>query len=92
MGELVPIRKRGQLTLPASARKKFNIDEGDVMEAEMTSEGILLKPKKLIDASQTWFWSKEWQAGEKEAEYDIKKGRVKKYEDVDELIDNLSKE
>lgn len=91
MGEIIPVRKRGQLTLPASVRRKFNIGEGDVIEAETTSDGILLKPKKLIDASQAWFWSKEWQAGEKEAEHDIKSGKIKKYKDANELISKLSK-
>lgn len=32
-----------------------------------------------IPKDQAWFWTKEWQEGEKEAEEDIKAGRVKKF-------------
>jgi len=33
-------------------------------------------PKKLIDADQAWFWTRDWQTGEREAEEDIRAGRV----------------
>mgnify|MGYP000952899959 FL=1 len=29
-----------------------------------------------IEQDQSWFWADEWQAGEKEADEDIKAGRV----------------
>ncbi|HZY11070.1 MAG TPA: hypothetical protein VFF29_07940 [Bacteroidota bacterium] len=31
---------------------------------------------QLIDESQLWFWTKEWQTKEKEAERDIQAGRL----------------
>ncbi len=40
----------------------------------MTSEGILLRPKKVIDATQAWFWTPEWQAGEREADQEYAAG------------------
>lgn len=45
-------------------------EEGDLLEAELTADGILLRPQKVIDAAQAWFWSPEWQAGEREADGD----------------------
>jgi hypothetical protein len=36
-------------------------------------EGIILKPQKLIDPAQSWYWSKEWQQNEVEADEEIKK-------------------
>ncbi len=33
-------------------------------------------PKKLIDADQAWFWSREWQEGEREVDEDLRAGRV----------------
>lgn len=47
------------------------------------------KPTKLIDSSQAYFWTKEWQEGEREAEEDIRKGRVKVSKSVKELIKDL---
>ena len=83
------VRRNGQITLPAFIRKFFHIDEGDIMEIKATRAGILLKPKKIIDSSQTYFWTKEWQKKEREADEDYKKGRYKKFKNVDELINNL---
>lgn len=36
----------------------------------------LLNFKKAISKDQSWFWTKEWQKKEREADEDIKKGRV----------------
>jgi len=49
----------------------------------------VLVPKKLVDKSQAYFWTKSWQEGEKEAEEDIKSGRVKVFDSVKELIKEL---
>ena len=48
-------------------------------------------PKKLVDKSQAYFWTKRWQKGEKEAAEDIKAGRVKTFNSADELIKDLDK-
>jgi hypothetical protein len=47
--------------------------------------------KKLIDKSQTYFWTKKWQDAEKEADGDIKAGRVKTFNTVDDLVKDLEK-
>ena len=62
------LRAKGQLTLPDDIRKAAHLEEGDLLDAELTAEGILLRPQKLIDATQAWFWSPEWQAGERKAD------------------------
>jgi hypothetical protein len=46
-------------------------------------------PKKLVDKSQAYFWTRKWQEGEREADQDIKAGRVKKFDSVEELISDL---
>jgi len=48
-------------------------------------------PKKLVDKSQAYFWTRRWQKGEKEAAEDIKAGRVKTFNSADELIKDLDK-
>ena len=70
------IRAKGQLTIPQDIREAVHLEEGDPVEIEVTADGILLRPKKLIDASQAWFWSSGWQQGEREASADIAAGRV----------------
>jgi hypothetical protein len=46
-------------------------------------------PKILVDKSQAYFWTTQWQEGEREAEADIKSGHVRVYDSVQELIKEL---
>ena len=45
--------------------------------------------KAVMLNDQSWFWSKEWQQGEKQAEDDIKKEKVRKFNSTKELFDDL---
>jgi antitoxin PrlF len=83
------LRAKGQVTLPDEIRKAAHLEEGDLLEAEITAEGILLRPQKLIDATQAWFWKAEWQAGEREADADRAAGRIDNFSSGDELIDAM---
>ena len=86
------ITRHGQVTLPASIRKKLGIQEGDIVEVLIEDDKAVLLPKKIVDKSQAYFWSKEWQDAEKEASEDIKSGRVKTFETADALIKELDEE
>ena len=44
---------------------------------------------ELLDHSQDYFWTRRWQEGEREAGADIRAGNVKKFDDVEDLIDDL---
>ncbi len=80
------LRAKGQLTLPDDIRKAARLEEGDLFEAEITADGILLRPQKLIDATQAWFWTPDWQAGEREADADRGAGRIESFNSGDELV------
>lgn len=86
------VTRHGQITLPASVRKRLGIEEGDLVEIEVEDEKAVLMPKKLVDKSQAYFWTKRWQESEREADEDIKAGRVKTFNMVDELIKDLDQE
>ena len=83
------LRAKGQLTLPDDIRKAARLEEGDLLEAEITADGILLRPQKLIDATQAWFWTPEWQAGEREADADRGAGRSESFTSGDEFLGAL---
>jgi AbrB family looped-hinge helix DNA binding protein len=83
------VTRHGQITLPAEIRKKLGIEEGDLIEIEVKDEQAVLIPKKLVDKNQSYFWTKEWQEAEREADKDIKEGRIKVFQSVDELIKDL---
>lgn len=86
------VTRHGQITLPTSVREKLGIVEGDFVEIEVVAEKAVLKPKKMVDKSQAYFWTKRWQEGEREADRDIKARRTKTFNTVDELIKDLDKE
>lgn len=73
------LRAKGQLTLPEEIRTAAHLEEGDLLDAEITADGILLRPQKVIDVTQAWFWTTEWQAGEREADADLAAGRIETF-------------
>ena len=85
------LRAKGQITLPDDVRRAAHLEEGDLLEAEITADGILLRPQKIIDSTQAWFWTAEWQQGEREADADIAAGRVSTFDSGDEMIAALKK-
>jgi len=68
------------VTIPAAVREAARLEEGDPVEVEIVDGGILLRPMKVIDATQAWFWTPEWQEGERQADADIAAGRVERFE------------
>ncbi|OGO06846.1 MAG: hypothetical protein A2Y92_00010 [Chloroflexi bacterium RBG_13_57_8] len=83
------VTRHGQITLPASVRRELEINEGDLIEISVENEKAILIPKKLIDKSQAYFWTKKWQEGEKAAQEDISAGRIKTFNSVEDLLKDL---
>ena len=76
----IEVRTRNQVTLPKELAKKLQIREGDLLEYSIEDGKIIITPKMLIPKEQSWFWSKEWQQGEKEAQGELnEKGPGKAY-------------
>ena len=46
---LVKIKEKFQVTIPASIRKTIELDVGDLLEAELREDGILLVPKTVTN-------------------------------------------
>ena len=44
MSEKIKVGMRGQVVIPKKLRKKFNIENGIILEIDETKEGLLLKP------------------------------------------------
>jgi len=83
------LTRHGQITIPASVRKELGVEEGDLVEIEVVDEKAVLIPKRLVDKNQAYFWTKKWQDAEKEADEDVRAGRVKVFDSVEELIKDL---
>ncbi len=83
------VRGRGQITIPSDVRRAAHLEEGDPIEVEIVAEGILLRPSKVIDATQAWYWTAAWQAGEREAEEDATQGRGRRFGSSGEFLASL---
>jgi antitoxin PrlF len=80
------LRAKGQLTLPEEIRAAARLEEGDLLETEITEDGILLRPQKVIDATQAWFWTPRWQQGEREADADLAAGRGETFNSGEDFL------
>ena len=76
MPTVMKISPQGQLRLPKKIMNALGITKGDYVEVDVKDNDIILKPRKLIDPSQGWYWTKEWQAIEARVDDDIKEGHV----------------
>lgn len=86
--EIVRLSTRWTLTLPRALRQGLSVDQ--VFEAVRREDGVIeLRPRTLIDPSQAWFWSPEWQKREREADEDIAAGRVARFDSMEELFADL---
>lgn len=74
---LTKVTRNGQITLPASVRRITNREEGDYIAVSVEGDIILLTPTRLIDKSQAYFWTEEWQRGEIEATQQVLYGNLR---------------
>lgn len=88
---LVQVREKSQITIPSKIRKALGIKEGDYLEVEAEGNKIVLIPKILIDKAEAVTLSREGEKMLEEALEDVKKNRVKKFKNAEELIDDLRK-
>ena len=84
------IRAEGQITLPRDIRDALHVDVGDDISFVVTDKGELMRGLTVIPVEQAWFWSAEWQAGERDATADLKAGRTRKDTSVEDLLATLS--
>ena len=83
---MAKITRNFQVSIPKEVRDRLHLAEGDLVEVQERDGEIVMVPKKLIDANQAWFWSHEWQEGEREVDEDVRAGRVSgRFRNVEEI-------
>ena len=75
MPTVMKISPQGQIRIPKKVMNDLKIVPGDYVEVDVESGHVVLKPRKLIDPSQGWYWTEEWQKHETEAQRDIEADR-----------------
>lgn len=76
MATVLKISPQGQIRIPKKLMETLHLQKGDYVEMELEKNEIVLKPRKLIDPAQGWFWTQEWQKEEKEVDEQMERGEV----------------
>jgi len=64
----------------------------ETLEIAPDMAGVLadyLREALATAEDQAWFWTEEWQAGERESEADLAAGRYETFDTMEDLIDDL---
>lgn len=87
----VTVQRRGVISLPAEVRRRHHLDEpGAQVEVSEREDGVIeLRPQLPIPADQRGFWTEEWQRMEREVDEDIAAGRVKRFDSIEEMFDEI---
>jgi len=88
--ELVRIKRNYQITIPQSLRKFLRLAVGDYLEVEIQNETLMIRPVKLVHPDQEYFFTKEWQEKEAEADRDLVADKVAgPFEKVEDFLKAL---
>lgn len=89
----MPITRIGpkhQITIPQDVFQQLGLEVGDFLEVQLRGDALYLVPQKLVPRDQAWFWTKEWQEREREADEAIARGELSgPFESADNLIRHL---
>lgn len=88
LGGVVYVGPNGEIVIPLSVREASALSPGSPVAVETSDNGILVR---VIDPDQAWFWTPEWQDGEREADAQIASGDTVRFESDDEMLAYLDR-
>jgi bifunctional DNA-binding transcriptional regulator/antitoxin component of YhaV-PrlF toxin-antitoxin module len=91
MSRFVGVRGRGEIVLPADVRRRHQLDRpGAQVEVVEREDGVIeLRPQVSVPADQAWFWTPEWQRGERRVDEHIAGGEVEISKDSDQFLRDI---
>ena len=85
MPTIMKISPQGQIRIPKNIMMTLGIEQGDYLELAIEERQNVLKPRKLIDPAQGWYWTKEWQEIEADVDKEIEENHLSaKFESAEE--------
>lgn len=64
----VKIGLRNQVTIPHKIAKRLGLCPGSFVEVREEEGRVVIAPQMMVSRDEIWFWSREWQAMEREAD------------------------
>lgn len=77
------------ITLPVSTLEKFSQLAQLLEQAGRLAREISQEKRESIADSQAWYWTKMWQAMEREADDALAKGAYQEFDNAEALIADL---
>lgn len=89
----ITVTGRGNIAIPAQLRRQYHLDQpGAQLELTVREDGVWeVRPHIAVPSNQSWFWTPQWQAKEREADEDIAAGRVTRHDSVEDFMTHLEK-
>ncbi len=89
--ELLKVNENGQLMIPAKLRQQIGLENGSFVSVEILQENSKITPVTIILKGEERYHTQNWIETEREATEDYRKGGLKAYNDVDEMMDEIEK-
>ena len=83
------ITRNGQVTIPKAIRDRLKLREGMTVFFEADDGAVRIVPAVMVPKDQRWFWTREWQAKEREADEELQHEKGRTFKSVKELIKDL---
>jgi AbrB family looped-hinge helix DNA binding protein len=83
------LRSKGQITLPKEVREALHLHEGDDIAFAVEDGRVTMRGLRAVPTEQAWFWSGDWQDGEKQASQQIASGEGSVFAGAAAFLDSL---
>jgi len=92
MSEIIQQVQKRMLISLAQIAKLIHIQEGDYVSLEERDGGVFIRPVSWHDKKQEYFWTDKWQQKMKQSAEAIKEGKVKTFNNADDLLKELGED
>ena len=88
---VITIGEGGMLRIPEDLLEQAHLRDGVPVSLRISDEGEIVIQSEERDPDQWWFWTEEWQKGEREADEDKAAGRTKVFYSDEEFTAELER-
>jgi len=88
------ISSKSQIAIPKHVMTTLNLKPGDEIDIQIEDGIARLVPVTTIRVprDQAWYWTKEWQEKERQADEDIAAGNFRDFDNLEALMKELNSE
>jgi bifunctional DNA-binding transcriptional regulator/antitoxin component of YhaV-PrlF toxin-antitoxin module len=85
------ISSKRQIAIPKHVMAAMSLNVGDEIDIRVENGTAYMVPVAMIKVprDQAWFWTKEWQEKEREADADITEGKIRDFDSIEALMKDL---